>query len=283
VAKYDMARLIRLENNVGYAAGNNAGFRQARGKYIATLNNDMVVDAAWLDEAILRLEEDSAIGIVSCRQMNYFGKSTIDGLYQVLARHLGFVPFGHNRKMNKNPLYDQPGFVLGANGGSAIYRKELIDQLQGFDERFFAYFEEIDLCLRAFAHGWKCLYVPSAVVYHKAGKRGGASFSKQIDQYYYYRERNRIWFLFKTYPASTLIRHLVFIVLYELRIFRVVAIKNRLPLVYFRSRIHAIVGLHYFFAQRKAIVPLIKERMIELNIFFKRKKIPCFDISRPEP
>ena len=89
--------------------------------------------------------------------MSYYHKDFIDGLYHIIKSDLTYLPFGKNSHIDENPLFLQSGYVISANGGSAIIRKSMFTQLNGFDPRFFAYLEDTDLCMKAFLHGWSCL------------------------------------------------------------------------------------------------------------------------------
>jgi len=84
--------VIILENkeNLGYAEGNNRGIGIAQGKYVVTLNNDTVVEKDWLDQPIEYLERDMHLGIVGCRQMNYFNRTLVDGLFLYPAPGINF-------------------------------------------------------------------------------------------------------------------------------------------------------------------------------------------------
>lgn len=267
VSRHSSVKILRLDKNYGFAVGNNRGARIAQGKYIATLNNDMVVAPDWLNKPVASLESNPEIGIICCRQMNYFDHDKIDGLGHSLENWLGLLPIGYGERMHQNPQFSHAGYVISANGGSAIYRTALFNDLGGFDERFIAYNEEGDLCVRALLRGWKCLYVPEAVVYH----RGAASYMQNLSTYYYYRERNRWWFLYKTFPLSWILLHLPSILLYELRVAWVVAMKCRLPRTYLRSRIDAIMGFSLFCNERRIALTSFQEHSDFIKYIMKNK------------
>ncbi|MDG5815009.1 glycosyltransferase family 2 protein [Chitinispirillales bacterium ANBcel5] len=270
ISQYKDIRLVVNSTNLGYSAGNNVGFQHARGKYVVTLNNDMIVEPNWLNSPIKFLEKNPGIGVISCRQMNYYCREKIDGLYHTIKADLSLMPYGFKTTFNSNmTLTSKPGYVISANGGSAIIRKSLIDQLGGFDPDFFAYMEETDFCLRAFLHGWKCLYDPEAVVYH----REGYSFKKINALRYYYRERNRIWLLYKNYPTQLLLKRSLFILLMELRVIRVFLLKLGKPGLYLKARIDAFRGLKRYKEIRNENVSLFKIHKKEFLNFQQRKKI----------
>lgn len=236
--KFPNVHLIKLDENLGYAAGNNRGFQHAQGKYIATLNNDVVVEPTWLGQPVYFLEGDESAGIIACRQMKYKNHETIDCLYGYPLRSLLFQPMGSGKQYSSTPLFSQPGYVIGAGGASAIYRKKLLDELGGFDERYYSYHEESDLCMRAFLSGWKCIYAPSAVVYHK----GSFSFNRIKKQYAFYHERNRIWFIFKFYSSFFVLKNAFWIFLMELRLLRVMLIKRKVGIIFFLRFLMALWG-----------------------------------------
>ncbi len=270
VQDYDRVHIIRNPTNLGYAAGNNVGVRHATGEYVVTLNNDIIVEADWLNEPIRYLERDSSIAIVSCRQMNYFERNKVDALYQVVEPHLLLGRFGHGQRYVDDPLFTKPGIVIGANGASAIYRRKVFLQLGGFNEHFFAYHEECDLQMRAFFRGYRCLYVPNAVVYHKSE----ASFGTVPDLFYYYHERNRIWFIYRNYPTSVILRRLPIILLRELRTAVGIVVLRRLPSIYYRARVHGFQRLNRFSTTRLANLGCYEKKRSQLRELDRRKKIP---------
>lgn len=256
--------------NLGFAAGMNSGFKAARGKYIVTLNNDMTVEPSWLNRPVEIFENNSRIGIVCCRQMQSLKPDVIDGLYHQINPDLTITPVGAGELFNPvNPAHAREGYILSANGGSSIIRKQLIEQIGGFDENFFAYLDEVDLCFRAFLKGWKMYYCSSSVVYHF----GSASFSKILHMKYYYREKNRVLFLYKNLPYSLLLRRLPLLLLWELRTFRVFSFKCKKPQLYFKSKIDSIMTLNNYRNIRKTNLILLKEKGILFKRFLKRPLI----------
>jgi GT2 family glycosyltransferase len=271
VEKFAHVRLIQNEKNYGYAGGNNIGFKHASGKYVVALNNDMYVEPDWLDAPIDYMEKDDTIGIAGCRQMR-FDKKTIDGLFRIYRKDLTTDALGAEENYSGDYTTYKAGFVIGVNGGSAIYRKKAIDEINGFDEHFFGYFEDVDICLRAVIYGWRILYVPSSVVYHI----GGASFRKDNRKMLYLLERNRIWFIYKNYPVSELLKHSIHLIFYEIRHIYATFFKQRDPKFYFETRLDALNGLKLFSQNRKENVKsfgnvkrvyklLIKQKIIAVD------------------
>ena len=262
---YPTVIVHRNPQNYGYAQGNNIGVARSSGKYLVILNNDVTVEPSWLNVPIQKMEEEPDIGLVCCRQMKYHQRDTIDGLYHVIEPDLTFFPFGQNRKLSADPRFLQSGYVIGTNGASAIIRRETFLNLDGFDPRFFAYQEETDLNVRAFLHGWRCYYAANSVVYHM----GSMSFKKNKPMVYYFRERNRIWLLYKNYPFSFIIKYLPLLIILELRVVRVFFFKLGRPDLYLKARRDAFRELHHYKALRKNNIKLFLQKRNDF-LYFKK-------------
>ena len=265
------AKIIRLDKNIGFSAGVNVGFENAAGEFIALLNNDMVVEPTWLDQP-LELLKDKAVGIVSCRQMNYYNRTKVDELFHCVSDGLAFMPFVRGCEYSENEFYSKPGYVISANGGSAIIRAETIRVIGGFDPDFFGYMEETDFCLRAFLRDWRCVYAPDAVVYHI----DGFTFKKNKRYQYYLRERNRIWFLYKNIPIADILKNFFNVILTELRIFKESLCVLKKPSLYLKARWDAFMGLGRYKRIRKENVALFRKRR---ELFYSFKKYKKFDFT----
>ena len=113
IKKHSRITLLSLKENLGYAAGNNIGFKHARGKFIATINNDVVVDPGWLKQPLELFQGDSSIGIIACRQMKYDIRDTIDCLYAYPGKALLFEPMGSGKNIRtknytRSPVMSSP-------------------------------------------------------------------------------------------------------------------------------------------------------------------------------
>jgi len=271
--RYPQIKVHKNQINQGYAKGNNTGFSLCNGKYIATLNNDIIVEPDWLNDPVKVLESEESVGIVSCRQMNSFDKNLIDTLYSYPTSYLLLGRFGCGQLFNpEKPLFNKSGYTIGANGASAIYRKKLLTTLGGFEDSFFAYHEECDLHMRAFYAGWKCKYVPTSVVYHK----GSHSFNKVKKTFYYYHERNRIWLIYRNFPFSIILKNLHWIIIREIRTMVNMVFIRRFLFTYIRARWDGFIGMFRFKSIRALNLKSYKNKKNELSVFFKKKKIEKF-------
>lgn len=265
IQKFPHIKLIQNSSNLGFAAGMNIGIKNSKGKYVATLNNDVELDSNWLKRPIEILESNDSIGIISCRQMVHGHKNKIDVLYNYINHYL--LPQPKNNGYYNDKFSEKEGYVFGASGASAIYRRLMLEKTGLFDERFFAYHEESDLHTRALFHGWKCFFVPSSIVFHK----GSQSFNKMSPVFHYYHERNRWWYIWKNFPLSIILKNFFWIIMIEFRIFRVITFKSKCPLIYFRAKYRSLKGLSQFTTERKFVKAndiLIKKL---INVFLKHK------------
>jgi GT2 family glycosyltransferase len=189
-------RVLREARNLGWGAGNNAGIREARGRYVFLLNSDAVVAGACLSALVARAESDARIGMAAPKVLSYDRRDLID-----TAGHLMY-PDGLNRGRGRlepdRGQYDGCRDALFPSGAAALYRRAMLDQIGLFDEAFFLYGDDAELGLRARLAGWECAFVPSAVAYHHYSRSAGAWSSLKA----FYVERNRIWLLLKLFPAS---------------------------------------------------------------------------------
>jgi GT2 family glycosyltransferase len=270
LALYPSVKVINNGRNLGFAAGNNVGFSHASGAYIATLNNDIVVEKDWLSKAIPFLECDASVGIVCSRQMNFYSREVVDGSYHFITKELVFNGFGDDTRYDfSDSRYSMPGYVISANGASAIYRKKLLDDLKGFDESFFAYHEDGDLAFRAFWKGWNCVYAPDAIVYHMRSK----SFGFQSEQYTYYFEKNRYAFILKNYPARAILHALPKLLYCEASILRSCLKRKVFLKAYLPARFSGLKCLPSILRKRSGIIR-DPDRKKMLALFVKQKKIP---------
>lgn len=172
-AEFKNVELIEHRKNKGFSGGVNAGIKKAirdGAKYIALFNNDAVASKTWLAELVQALDENESVGIVTCKFMTE-DKKQLDSTgdyYTVWG-----LPYPRGRGEPVSDKYDRETAVLGASGGASLYRTTLFEDIGLFDEDFFAYYEDVDISLRAQLAGWKVRYEPKAVAYHQIGMTSG--------------------------------------------------------------------------------------------------------------
>jgi len=209
-------RVIRFSENRGFAVAVNAGIASARGEYVALLNTDTVPRPSWLGALVRALDASppDVAGLAS-RMLDLADPGRIDDAGDFLTWAGMAVKRGHGEPASSFPLPDE---VFSPCAGAALYRRGVLEELGGFDERFFAYLEDVDLGLRARLRGYRWLYVPEAEVLHR-GQGSGLPRSRYVRLV----TRNRLLLLTKSLPLSLLLRHapgLVYGQLYFLAAYR---------------------------------------------------------------
>ena len=190
------ARVIENTRNAGFGTAINQGVRASNSPYVATLNDDAVAHPDWLAALVSALVARPDAGMCAA-QVRLFGEPRLDSAGMLVARDGSSKQRGHGRLPEDFPVLEE---VLLASGSSALYRRTMLEDVGGFDDSFFLYCEDTDLGLRARWAGWKCLYVPQAVVeHHYSHSAGHASPLKA-----YYVERNRLFVLVKNFPGRML-------------------------------------------------------------------------------
>ncbi|MBK1643688.1 glycosyl transferase [Thiocapsa imhoffii] len=172
--------LIRSELNLGFAAANNLGFTAARGRYLVLLNSDAFLTPGALERAVAEMDADPGIGLGGARLIGRDGAwqpsarmfpsllnefLTLSGL---AARYPRSRFFGAFDRTWADPL--APADVDWVPGAFSILRHDLLDRIGAFDESFFLYYEEVDLCRRVHAAGLRVRYWPDVVVVHIGGE-----------------------------------------------------------------------------------------------------------------
>jgi GT2 family glycosyltransferase len=280
-AKFPSINLLKAESNLGYSGGCNFGARHAKGKYIIFLNNDTLHTKNWVEELVIFLENNPQVGAAQPKILNAVNRDTFD--YAGGAG--GFIdkycfPFVRGRLFNSLEMdsnqYNNPKKIFWASGAAFIIRKHLLEELNYFDNIYFAYMEEIDLCWRLQSLGWSVWYVPSSLVYHY----GKQTIKENSFKSHYFNHRNS-WILFVknsySFEKGLLIlkRYILdqMAALYSILTFdlnRLLAIfTSHLWLIYnFRT----LINIRKNNALKDSAIGLIYENSIAVDYFVKGKK-----------
>jgi GT2 family glycosyltransferase len=190
--------VIRNKENRGFCAANNQGIGIG-GDLIALLNNDAEAAPGWLDAlaSAIRMRDD--IGMAASKILVKDDPRRIDKVGHLI------YPDGQNRGRGSGQLdhgqFEHLEEVLWPDGCAAMYRREMLDEIGGFDEDLFAYGDDAELGLRARIAGWGCVYAPAAVVLHRRGATLGVLSSRRLELI----ERNRLLLAVKHFPMSLLL------------------------------------------------------------------------------
>ena len=192
-------QLIRLPSNVGFARANNIAARAAiQYDALALLNPDAVADPEWLGALVRAAEREPAIASFASQMLLASTPQYLDGAgdsYHVSGRAWRN---GHRVSSADWPAADVE--VFGPCAAAALYRREAFDEVGGFDDQYFCYFEDVDLAFRLRLHGHRCTYVHSAIVRHVGSALSGYRSNFAV----YHGERNAVWTFVKDMPGPLL-------------------------------------------------------------------------------
>ena len=193
---YPEVKVVALPENRGFAGGVNAGIREARGEIIAVFNNDAEADPCWLEELAGALARHPKAGMATPKVLLFDRRDVIHTVGDCYG--VDGVPGNRGVWQRDEGQFDDEEYVFGAAGVAAAYRRAMLDEVGLLDEDLISYCEDVDLAWRAQLVGWKCVYVPKAVVYHKVSATGGGKIAS------YYCGRNFICVIAKDYPTTLL-------------------------------------------------------------------------------
>jgi GT2 family glycosyltransferase len=205
--EFPSVQLIANAENRGFALACNQGIRATTDEFVLLLNPDTLMDLTSLGRLLDAMVSHPMVGACGPRILNPDGSlqpscRRFPTLPRLLLDELGFGKlFPHSRFFGAYRMtwwaHDQQREVDQLMGAALLLRRAALEQVGLLDERFFVYFEEVDLCLRLHQAGWKVLFVPTAQVVH----RGGQSARQVLREATLYRYRSMCAFYRKHYPA----------------------------------------------------------------------------------
>jgi GT2 family glycosyltransferase len=199
--RFPGASVLELGENRGFAAAMNAGIDAAAAPLVAFLNNDAVPAPDCLAELERCLERHPQAVAATAKLVSTADDGTLDGAGDGLTP--SFLPFVHGHGRPDDGSWDVEVEVFGASGTASLWRADALRELGCFDERFFAYYEDVDLSFRARLRGYELWYAPFAVASHRRGATAGADLRFTLHN----PARNRWFLLLKDAPVGLLLRH----------------------------------------------------------------------------
>ena len=199
-AEFPDVRIIRSRRNRGFPA-NNLAMEELDGvDYVALVNPDAFVDPDWLGPLIEALDSDPGLGAAS--PLMLFVARDDDGREIVNNAGCELLANGYARDRDMGAVYIagalEPADIFAWSGGAVVLRREYIADAGLFDDRFFLYYEDIDLSWRGRSRGWRYRFVPASIVHHHHAATVGIGSTVHR----YYTERNRLLMLLKNAPAA---------------------------------------------------------------------------------
>jgi GT2 family glycosyltransferase len=192
-AEFPEVRVIRLNRNHGFAGACNMGLRKGQGAVLALLNNDTECAPDWLAEVLAAFERHPRAGSIASKMLLFDRRDTLHAAGDFFG--LDGLP-GNRGVWQPDAGQFAEGPCFSANGGSAAYRRAMLDDVGLLDEAYYFSCEDVDLGWRAQLRGWPAVYAPRAVVYHKLSATGGGVTAS------YYNGRNFLYLLAKDVPGE---------------------------------------------------------------------------------
>jgi GT2 family glycosyltransferase len=207
--RWPEVRVVELSDNSGFPTAINRGVHASRGRYVALLNNDVELAHNWLELLVAELERDPRVGFVTGKIMRYDERDVIEQAGHDFFTCGHFEPVGLDQRDVGD--YDERRPTTIATAAAALYRREALEAAGGFDDDYYLYCEDGDVCLRMLLCGYSGLYVPEPKAFHVRGGTIGA----QSELPRFCLVRNTLITQLKDMPASILLRSLPKIALYQ--------------------------------------------------------------------
>jgi GT2 family glycosyltransferase len=242
---YPEVNTIALSRNVGFASATNLAIEKSTSEFVALLNNDAVPHPQWLKELVDALKTHPEAGFAASKMLLYHRPELIDRAGDGYTRSGTGVMRGHLESAERHRHKE---WIFGACGGAALYRAGMLNDIGLFDDDFFLLYEDVDLSFRAQLKGYRCVYVPGALVYH----RGSRTIVRDSTLSVYYGHRNLEWTYLKNMPRGLLFRTLISHILYDMAALLFFTARGR-GKDFMRSKGDALKGLKGVLQKRKLI------------------------------
>jgi GT2 family glycosyltransferase len=206
---YPNVRIVKLSKNIYSVGGYMAGVLLAKGKYVTILNNDIEVDENWLTPLVEALERMPWVAAADAKYRNFYQRDVFDNS-AAAGRWIDYFGNNYTRGVGEYDLgqYDKPVCIMGA---LTIFRRDLLLKIGGFDLSYIFGYEDIDVAWRLYLAGYKVLFVPKSVIYHKSGAttKDDPSSRRPRTEFFYLNKRNRLITLLKNYGVVNMMKALI--------------------------------------------------------------------------
>ena len=243
--RFPSVRVVSLSENRGFAGGNNAGVREARGEFVALLNNDTVPESTWLQTLFSGVDEGTGFALVTSRVVYMHDPRVIDSAGDSMLAAGGAFKRHHGASVD---VARESTEVFGVCGAACLMPKRVFDELGGFDEDFFVSHEDVDLSYRARLLGYRCRYVADAVVRH----HGSPTIGRASEFAIYHGQRNLEWLYVKNTPPllllTTLPSHVMYVAAAAVHFTRAGALGP-----FLRAKLAALAGMPRALRKRRHV------------------------------
>lgn len=238
-------RVEQIGDNRGFAVANNVAARLAHGEWLVLLNADAFPEPDWLEELVRAARQSGEGHFFTSRQVQAGDPSRLDGEGDIY--HVSGLAWRHNFDAPVYPAQECKE-VFSACAAAAMYPRRAFLEAGGFDEDYFAYFEDVDLGFRLQLRGLSCVFVPRAIVHHV----GSASTSRRSDFVIYHGHRNLVWTFVKDMPTPLFWFYLPLHLLMNLFYLASFTLKGQASAIW-RAKRDALLGLPAAIRKRRAI------------------------------
>lgn len=208
---FPKVKILKMTENLGFAKAMNRGIKKATGEYVALLNNDIEVEKDWLYELEKAAEGNKDAGFFASKMKWMKDHDYLDNV-GIIYNWKGKA-YDRGKGEKDVGQYDSRQYVFGACNGASFYRRKLFEKFWLLDENFFLICDDVDMSFRLQLGGVKCLYVPSAIVYHA----GGGTVGKWTDTKAKYSARHHTYIILKNFPSKFILLNFPFIIVERLR------------------------------------------------------------------
>ncbi len=261
-------KVIKNKENLGFAEGNNVGFREVMKKgvseYILALNNDTLVEPDFLNKLVECAIRHTQAGSIQPKMVFSWNPQFIDSAGHLYSKNSLAFNRGAYELVDK---YNDEDEIISCCAGACLYKKEALEDIkinnEYFDKDFFTSYEDVDLGFRLQWSGWKSWYCPKAVVYHKRGATTGIRSPFII----YYFARNQVWTFFKNFPNNFLLKNFLWFFIAELTQVGLNLLRKK-PII-LKAKFDAYKNLGKILNKKKQIKKTVDFSEIEKWLIFK--------------
>ncbi len=243
-------RLLRYEENLGFAEGSNRGIRECRGRYVALVNNDAVLESDWATLLVAALEADASRGAAAGRVLRMHEPERLDcagfEFYSCVSSFdYGDWPADALASVNHRPF--------GAVAAAAMYRRAALDRVGLFHPEYFCYYEDTDLAVRLVLFGYDTVYVDEAVARHV----GSATRGLRSDFHVYHLRRNAEYLFWIDMVGVLTLTQLPYHVVFEVGALAAAARRGQ-AMVVLRAKRDALKRLPFMWRARRCLARKLK-------------------------
>lgn len=198
---FPRTRVLKLQENTGFANACNKGVEASTAAYVVLLNNDTEARPQWLENLVKAIAASPAdVACITSKMLKMNSPELIDDAGDYLTWRGAAFKRGHGQAAER---FDHSEEIMLPCAGAALYRRSVLTELKGFDDRFFSYLEDVDLGLRIRLSGYRCWYAADAEILHIGHGSGIAP-----DLYVFLTTRNRAFLFAKNIPTTLLLKRL---------------------------------------------------------------------------